>query len=91
MYVKKDNYIYELTYDRLIDSSEPFVYCYSLELICGIDYIDDSDRQGYVPADRFIEDIQLDSLIVYSLSETILDRLEQEGYKVLKKQELTLN
>lgn len=88
MYVKdKDDYIYEVYFGRVIDSSEPFVYAYGLELVAGVDYInaDYSDEQGYVHADNFSDDIQLVNLVVYSLSETILERLEQEGYKVIKK------
>lgn len=89
IYVKnKENYIYELDFGRVIDSSEPFVYVYGLELIAGIGYIDYTeynDKQGYVPADRFDEDIQYYNLVVYSLSETILDRLEQEGYEVIEE------
>lgn len=92
MYVKnKENYIYELTYDRVIDSGEPFVHCYNLELVAGIDYIDYSDRQGYVSANNFTDEIQYDNLVVYSLTETILDRLAKEGYKVIKELPITNN
>lgn len=57
-----------------------------LELVAGWDYVnpDYNDVQGYVPADRFVEDIQYEYVTQYFLEEGTKEALEQNGYKVLE-------
>ena len=57
-----------------------------LELVAGWDYInpDENDIQGYVPADRFIEDIQYEYINQYFLKEGTEEALQENGYTVLK-------
>lgn len=59
---------------------------FELELVAGVDYInpDENDIQGYVPADRFIEDIQYEYINQYFLKEGTEEALKENGYTVLK-------
>jgi hypothetical protein len=87
IYVKNDDkMIYEVEYKRLVDSTQ-LCHLYSLTLIAGYDYInpDENDVQGYVKADRFIDDVQYYNITVYPLDETLKDSLENEGYEIIDK------
>lgn len=57
-----------------------------LKLICGFDYInpDNNDIQGWVDASRFTKESQSEDIIVLH-DENLLDRLDEEGFKVLDK------
>ena len=57
-----------------------------LELVAGVDYInpDENDIQGYVPADRFIEDVQYEYINQYFLEEGMKEALKENGYTVLE-------
>lgn len=57
-----------------------------LELVAGVDYInpDENDIQGYVPADRFVEDVQYEYVIQYFFEEGTKEALEANGYTVLE-------
>lgn len=86
LYVESENkLIYEVQYKYQLDSVE-FCQMYDLVLVGGYDYInpDTSDLQGYVGADRFIDDVQLESVIVY-IDESLKGKLEDEGYWIVKK------
>lgn len=58
-----------------------------LKLVAGWDYIDPdtSDAQGWVPADRFIEDVQYESVVFCFLSEGLIECLEENGYTVKRE------
>lgn len=58
-----------------------------LELVAGVDYInpDENDIQGFVPADRFIEDVQFEYVSQYFLEEGTKEALAENGYTVLEK------
>ena len=74
--------VYVITGVREIDHVPTYAVRYELELVAGWDYIsEDSDLQGYVPADRFIDSVQLDHIVVYPLEETLQERIDSEGYK----------
>lgn len=57
-----------------------------LELVAGWDYVnpDENDIQGFVPADRFVEDIQFEYINQYLLEEGMKEALEANGYTVLE-------
>lgn len=79
LYVQNDSkMVYEVTLKHIND-----LYCnLQLDLICGWDYISEElDIQGYVGADNFVEDVQYEVYTLYPLSETIIERLEEEGLK----------
>lgn len=58
-----------------------------LELVAGWDYVnpDENDVQGWVGADRFVEDIQFEYVTQYFLAEGMKEALEANGYTVLEK------
>ena len=60
---------------------------WELELVAGVDYInpDENDIQGFVPADRFVEDIQYEYINQLFLVEGAKEVLEYHGYKILEK------
>lgn len=57
----------------------------NLELVAGWDYVnpDYNDIQGYVPADRFIDDVQCETVIQYFLEESATEALESDGYYII--------
>lgn len=57
-----------------------------LELVAGWDYVnpDENDIQGFVPADRFVEDVQFEYINQYLLEEGMKEALEANGYTVLE-------
>ncbi|MBO5828901.1 MAG: hypothetical protein J6R59_10690 [Paludibacteraceae bacterium] len=59
---------------------------WELELVAGIDYInpDYNDIQGYVPADRFVEDVQYEYVNQLFLVEGAKEALEYHGYTILE-------
>lgn len=86
LYVKNDdNFIYEVSTFELNDDSN--VIYYDLNLVAGWDYIDPdtSDIQGYVKAERFIEDVQYERLLQYFFQESLMECVEENGYVVLDK------
>lgn len=64
---------------------------WELELVAGVDYInpDENDVQGYVPADRFTEDVQYEYVNQLFLVEGAKEVLEYHGYTILKAEEIT--
>lgn len=90
IYVKnEDNLIYCLEYFEVYDKSNNFIL--NLNLVAGWDYInpDISNEQGYVPANRFVEDVQLESITCYFLTEGINECLEDNGYEILNAEDLS--
>lgn len=83
-YVRNDdNMIYEIGTFEVYDGYNSIHL--NLELVAGWDYVnpDYNDIQGYVPADRFIEDVQTDTVIQYFLEESATDALESDGYYII--------
>lgn len=82
----EDKQIFEVTYSRTENYEGNFYQIWNTQLVCGIDYInpDTSDTQGYVKADRFIKEVQGDTLVVY-WNESIKELLENDGYKIIEK------
>lgn len=58
-----------------------------LELVAGWDYVnpDENDEQGWCPAERFVEDIQHETVAQYFLKEGMEEALEDNGYVIMKK------
>lgn len=86
IYVKNDEeLIYEVVSFETYDNIDT-IYL-NLELVAGIDYInpDENDIVNYVSADRFVEDIQNESVIQYFFKEGMIEALEENGYKVIEK------
>ena len=57
-----------------------------LELVAGWDYVnpDYNDVQGWVSADRFVEDIQYEYINQYFLEEGMKEALTENDFKVLE-------
>lgn len=85
--------VYVMNEDRLIYklSSVEEISCtgyglsYMLDLVAGHDYInpDESNAQGFVSAEAFVESVQWESFTVYPLEESLGERLTEEGYTVI--------
>ena len=58
-----------------------------LELVAGWDYVnpDENDIQGWCPANRFVEDVQTETVIQYFLQEGMKEALEDNGYTILRR------
>ena len=58
-----------------------------LELVAGWDYVnpDYNDIQGWVGADRFVEDVQFDYVSQYFLVEGMKEALQENDYTVLEE------
>ena len=86
IYVKNDEeFIYEVASFETYDNNDT-IYL-NLELVAGIGYInpDESDIVNYVSADRFIEDIQNETVIQYFFKEGMIEALEESGYRIIEK------
>lgn len=86
--------IYAINEDKLaykVDSMEVYdnqnYISVELKLVAVWDYKDPdtSDLMGWVPADRFVEDLQYESVVQYFLEEGLIECLEENGYKVLRE------
>lgn len=60
---------------------------YSLYLVAGMEYIqpDYNDEEGWVGPDRFIDDVQYDSIVHYFVTESLEDCLADSGYSIIDK------
>ncbi|KEK23860.1 hypothetical protein [Bacillus gaemokensis] len=85
VYVIKENMIYVITRMRQIADSTGLGFTYDLDLVAGYDYIntDESNVQGFIPANNFIDEVQWDIINVYPLEESLGERLKEEGYTVI--------
>lgn len=63
----------------------------NLELVAGWDYInpDENDVQGWCPADRFVEDVQFETVNQYFLLEGMHEALRDNDYAILKNAEIS--
>lgn len=80
----RNNLIYEV---KSIDLQPNAMAYLHLDLVCGYDYIDpdNSDLQGYVGNDKFIEEVQHDMLSCDLLTESITTTLNDNGYRILNE------
>lgn len=83
--INEDKFIYKIISVEQLGANE-IAYSYNLELVAGYDYInpDENNIQGYVEAKGFTENVQWETFTVYPLTESLGERLEDEGYKVIK-------
>ena len=90
--ITEEKMIYKIESVRQLDSKE-YGLLYNLELVAGYDYVnpDLSDAQGFVNADRFIDDVQLHSFTLYPMEENLGERLEEEGFKVIDIKNYNIN
>lgn len=58
-----------------------------LELVAGWDYVnpDENDVQGWCPADRFVEDVQSETIAQYFLVEGMKEALIENDYTILNE------
>lgn len=80
--LNEDKFVYCVESIESYDNHDYFSV--ELKLVAGWDYLDDSNSQGWVPADRFIDDVQYDSIVQYFTIESLTEALEEKGYKVVK-------
>lgn len=82
--INEDRFIYKIVSYTEVGSSS---HClsYELELVAGWEYIhpDYNNKRGFVDAEAFIDDVQNYSFTVYPLQESLGERLEEEGFKVI--------
>lgn len=92
-YLESHKFYVENEEDKLIykvGSYETYADCnylrINLELVAGWDYVnpDENDIQGWCPADKFVEDVQTETVIQYFLQEGMKEALEANDYKVLE-------
>ena len=86
IYVKNDEeFIYKVASFETYDNTDT-IYL-NLELVAGINYInpDESDIVNYVPANRFTEDIQNETVVQYLFKEGMTKALEETGYRIIEK------
>lgn len=62
-----------------------------LELVAGWDYVnpDENDIQGWVSADKFIEEVQTEIVQQYFLKEGMEEALTENGYTILKEENIS--
>ncbi|AIF72148.1 hypothetical protein LD11_gp272 [Bacillus phage Riley] len=82
--ISENKFIYKVESYRQLESSE-IGFLYNLELVAGYDYInpDYSNVQGYVSKENFVENIHLEQITFYPMSETLAEALDDNGYKVI--------
>ena len=90
IYLEEDKQIYakdcnDLVYRIADGRMEDTCIMWNLELYCGWDYInpDENNIQGYVPANRFIEEVQYDTVIQYFFEEGLKECLGENGYIIV--------
>lgn len=87
-----DKMIYKVARFEQLGANE-HCFLYHLELVAGYDYVDPdwSDRQGFVSKEGFVESVQDDSLTVYPMHESLAERLDDEGYRVINIDDYTIH
>lgn len=74
----------------VVKSYETYANCdylsIDLELVCGWDYInpDESSKRGWVFADRFVEEVQYDTVNQYFLKEGMEEALKWHDYNIVE-------
>lgn len=79
----KDDMIYKIESVEIPVNTE-FVLRYSFVLVAGKEYInpDESNREGWVEASVFNEDMQDYGITVYPVNETLEEQIEGDGFKM---------
>lgn len=84
----EENYIYEINFKEICMGNDikSMTIFLDLKLIAGIDYInpDENNIQGYVNASRFTDNIQNETIVVYTYRESIENSLKENGYKIIE-------
>lgn len=77
----EDRLIYKLVEIEELDSND-LCMVVNLELIAGWDYInpDESNAQGYVSAENFVDDVQLEQFTFLPESETLKDCYHENNF-----------
>lgn len=85
-------FIYKVESYRQLDSSE-IAFLYNLELVAGYDYInpDENDVQGYVSKENFVENVHLEQMTFYPMSETLEEVLNFNDYTVININEYKIH
>ena len=83
--INEEKRIYKIVSTEERMCSDDIILSFNLELVAGYEYInaDESNAQGYVSKEAFLENVQWDSFTVSPLTESLGGRLEEEGYKVV--------
>ena len=85
----EDKLVYEV--ELKMEQPSEFYGTLGLKLVCGWDYVsEDSDIQGYIAPNNFIEDVQYELITFLPLYENIIERLEEEGYKKIEAKDLAI-
>lgn len=86
----EDKLVYKV--EMKVQQESEMYYHLNLELVCGWDYVnpDESDVQGYVGAENFVDYIQYHSYTFYPMLESGLERLEEEGFKKVEAKDLAI-
>ena len=85
----EDKMVYEV--ELKMEQPSEFYGMLGLTLVCGWDYVsEDSDIQGYVGAENFVEYVQYHSYTFYPMVESGLERLEEEGYTKVEAKDLAI-
>ena len=78
----EENFIYKIVSLEVNENSN--IIDINLELIAGWDYIsEEKDIQGYVPSDRFVEDVQTLSLCQNILREGMFEALSEYNFTII--------
>lgn len=82
--VNEDKLVYKVGTFEAYDGYDTLHF--NLELVAGWDYVnpDMNDIQGWCPADRFVEDVQSETLIHYMMEESLKESLEANDYTILE-------
>ena len=82
--VNEDKLVYKVGTFEAYDGYDTLHF--NLELVAGWDYInpDMNDIQGWCPAERFIEDVQSEIVIVYMMEESVKKSFEANDYIILE-------
>lgn len=79
-----DHLIYELKDIELKENGLAYLY---LDLVCGYDYVDpdNSNKQGYVDKNNFVEEVQHEIVSCDVIKESLKQAFNNDGYNVIKE------
>lgn len=82
--VNEDKFVYKVGTFEAYDKYNTLHF--NLELVAGWDYVnpDMNDVQGWCAADRFVEDVQSETVIVYMMNESVKESFEANDYTILE-------
>lgn len=87
--IDEENHVYKVGEFETYGNTDFITF--ELELVAGIDYVnpDYNDIQGFVPADRFVEDIQYEYVNQLFLVEGAKEAFEANGYTILEEDDIS--